>query len=69
MLVLTSELYAQVDETWRFNQLNQATKGYKLGCIHLDLSESGDQSVSQLIVSRKQAQSQSTDWIGRPGLE
>ena len=52
VLVLTSELYAQVDETWRFNQLNQATEGYKLGCIHLNLSESWDQSVSQLIVSR-----------------
>ena len=53
VLVLTSELDAQVDETWRFNQLNQATKGYKLGSIHLDLSESGDQSVGQLIVPRK----------------
>ena len=64
MLVLPSELDAQVDETWGLNQLNEAAQRDELGRVHLDLSEPGDESVGKLVVAREQAQGQCADWIG-----
>ena len=69
MLILSGQLYAQVNEAWRFNELDQAAECDQLRSVHLDLSEARDQSVGELVVAGEEAECEGADGVRRPCLE
>ena len=69
VLILSGQLYAQMDEAWRLNELYEAAECDQLRGVHLDLSEARDQSVGELVVAGEQAEGESADGVRRPCLE
>ena len=69
VLVLPRQLYSQVNEARRFNQLDETAQSDELWRVHLDLGEAGDQAVGELVVAGEEAEGEGADGVRRPCLE
>ena len=69
MLILSDQLYSQMNEPWRLNELHEAAKCNQLRSVHLDLSEARDQPVGELVVAGEEAEGEGADGVRRPCLE